>query len=729
MFHPTPNAYKFKYLITSITGGGVPQVYLPAQPEDDKILFKKEQKFVRPELPSHLQKEIKIWRSKVDAGIDYISPYSKQIQEWEDREWERSTTGIWFWNNGNATYITGFYHWMLSSWQMYFGFADYRETDKELTYLLQYCEEDPDCFGLLFNTIRRYGKSSVMGAWATYRTTRNYGHYCGMQGEKDDKIAKFYNQMIKKPFLKLPYYYKPTYDTSTLLTNEIKFEKTPRRGKANLEVDEQEEYLESVIDFRPSGVTEYDGSVLHTYIGEEPGKVLTCSISERWKIVKPCLRKGRQIRGKAFMGTTVEFLDVTGRGGKAYKKLFYDSDFDDKQSDGRTKSGLYACFLPGDCAYEGYFDDWGFPLRERAKAALMLEREAVKDDAKDLSDLIRKYPLSIAEIFYINTVRCEFNATILQDRRSEIDATVEPLYSKFDLAWENNVRFSKLIPRHNPTSGWLKAAWLPNDSKETNLVETRYVNGVNRYVPQNDSKIAIGFDPIDHGVIVEGRSTDSDDEFVNSRRSKPVLLVKLKYDSKVDGILDYEEMQRRAQKGKMENGLWVLDPNGRKFQYKSNRYVVMMDTRPGDPNVLYERALMICWYFGASLHVESQKPGVIRYFQEHGCGDFILNKYIPVDNKRVNPYDEGTPASPLTIHEYTSEIMTYVEYFGHTIPFRELVEDLLLFNPNKTKEYDYTVAMGFTELSCKIKPKVQAKPVMNLEDIMPIFDHRGNVIN
>jgi predicted GIY-YIG superfamily endonuclease len=715
MFLATKTPYKFKYLQTGISGEGIECVYLPETPTEDKILFKAEQKFIRPEMPEHLKRDYKTWKKHFDQGLDYVSIYSIERRNWEDQEWERTTDGIWFWNNGVATYITGFYYWYLTAWQTYFGYVDYRETDKELTYLLQFAEEDPDCFGILFNTIRRYGKSSLMGGWAIYRTTRNYGHYGGMQGEKDDKIAKFYSQMIRKPFLKLPYYFTPTYDTSTALTTEIKFEKIHKRGKKALiqEDGDQEDQLESVIDYRPSGEAQYDGSILHTYLCEEPGKLLQASVDERWKIVKPCLRKGRVIRGKAFMGTTVEFMDVTNRGGKAYKKLFYESDYNDKQVDGRTKSGLYAAFLPGDCAYEGFYDEWGHPFRDEAKKSLLQEREAVKDNPKDLSSLIRKYPLYIKEIFYINTDRCVFNATILQDRLSEINMSKEPFTNKFDLSWENGVRFSKVKWKHNPVNGWLQACWMPTE-EEGNLVGTKIVGNTKKYYPKNQARFAAGVDPVDHRVIIENKSSD-DDEVASTRRSRPVIFVRRKYDSSIDGELTQEILEERART---------------KFPYKTNKNVWMMDTRTGDPNVFYERCLLMCWLAGCELQCETQKPGVMNWFHLADCDMFLQQQYVSESNtKRINPYAEGTAASQTSINEYTDAKATHIEWFGHTIVFRELIEDDLVFNPAKTTVHDYSVADGWTDLACKSRPRTKEKPIIDIALLMPIFDTEGNLLN
>src|SRR5687767_4266395 len=128
MYKETKNEYRFKYLITGITGPGLEKVYIPEIPPEKEILFKKEQKFVRPEMSPDLKKWVKemlYFRDKKDSKgnlshPNYAHPHQDQINKWEEQEWERCEKGIWFWNNGVPTYLTPFYYWYLSSWKTYF---------------------------------------------------------------------------------------------------------------------------------------------------------------------------------------------------------------------------------------------------------------------------------------------------------------------------------------------------------------------------------------------------------------------------------------------------------------------------------------------------------------------------------------------------------------------------------------------------------------------------------
>jgi hypothetical protein len=1088
MYAQTPNPYIFLYLITGISGKGIKEVYLPPEPPDNEVHFKKENKFIRPEPPKHIKKAIKVLYAKSNKystyyDPDYVSPYAQEIREWEDQQWERFENGFWFWNRGKKTYLTPFYYWYLTEWVPYFGKPEYRETDKEITYWLLYLEEDPFCYGGLLNTIRRYGKSAIMGAWMIWRTTRNFAHYSGCQGESDDKIEAFWKTHVLKPFRKLNGYVTPVYDTTSKQTADISFERPVSRGKEGridpdiddddfIDGESETEDLESYIDWRDSNESAYDQAVLHTYLMEEPGKchpkgtkvrmydgtiknveevqigellrgddndprhvlntgqgrgkiykiipnskvepwyinehhILSCKISggtpfkgykkgdvvnislktyfslspkkkkhlmcyrvgveyperqtyihpytlglwlgdgsqstpeianmepevahwlnskyhvklkksskervpiyyikggfidsikteglfknkhipnkylinsranrlqllaglidtdghrssnpkrptqrhyeivqkrkrlaeeikelclslgfyasinpkkatmkrknkptyecmvyrvfiyghnlyeipcrverkkmpsnittynsknplvygftveydrvddyygfnisgnrlylldnytvthntirtsvnDRWTTVKPCLRRGKFIRGKALLATTVEHMNVLDRGGKAYQKIFYESDFDKRNALGQTDSGLYTAFLSGDCAYEGFFDDYGHPMREEARRSLLIERESKRKNPKDHAKIIRQYPLKVSEIFWVSSENCVFNATILQKRKLFLDSNTVPLYSRFKVEWKNKIRFSELVFSHDE-NGWFKSGWMfPGDTWVT-LANKVKQNSDGTYVPLNGSIFTAGLDPVDHRVAIQVSTGIGEDQVMTTRRSKPVMRVKRRYDPFVDVITDDESAHGFGEAGSPGFVTQELLEYRRdtEYPYKTGVTIGMIDERHHDANVNFERELMICWLFGMEIMIESAKPGAINYFIANKCQDFLKMKYVPEASNKQDYQGEGTPANPMTINEYTDALGTMIEYYGHTEIFPEFNDDYLQFNPAKTKEFDYAVSSGWTELGEKVRPKSVQLPVLDLLTIMPSWRNGKPVI-
>src|SRR5678816_3073672 len=156
----------------------------------------------------------------------------------------------------------------------------FRESDKEFFYWIKFLEEDELCYGGAYNTGRRTGKSSKMGFWAMNRTSTNFKHLTGMQGEDDLKIRAFYEQLVIEPFYKLPYYSRPVYDTTTLQKKGIIFKDPPKRNKRRIHT-RKKLVLESRMDYRTSEANKYDQAKLHTYVNEEPGKKLTEKVYSR----------------------------------------------------------------------------------------------------------------------------------------------------------------------------------------------------------------------------------------------------------------------------------------------------------------------------------------------------------------------------------------------------------------------------------------------------------------
>jgi len=651
---------------------------------------------------------------------DYVHPHQNEINEWEDMQWSRGNDGVFFWNNGVRTFITGDYYRYLTEWQPDFE-VQYRETDKETFYWVKYWEEDPNSFGCLYNTLRREGKSAKMGFWITNRCISNFKHFGGMQGEDNKKIQDFYNLHILTPFHKLPSYRQPIFNTNTIQKTGIEFSEPPRRNRKR---SNKRTVLESRMDYRTSEENKYDQAKLHSYAGEEFGKTLTANVAKRWGFVKPCLTLGKFIIGKAFIGTTVEFMDTSGKGGRAYQKLCYESDYNIRNKNNQTTSGLYAGLMPADCALEGFFDEWGHPQRKEAKEFILNGRDAVKNIPSDYATLVRKYPLNWTEVFYTSAEHCEFNIQILQDRKAELLIEPPPI-RRFNLDWENKVRFSRVVMTDSDT-GWFKttkvfsgdeAQWYNQISRRMEMrlnPKTGQTEPMQLFAPLNDDKFAIGLDPIDHGVVVEDTTTMGEDGFVSARKSRPVLLVKRKYDSSIDGPLNLDLMIQRARE---------------RYPYKTGVQFAMMDQRPQDPNVFFERVLMICWLLGCTVSVESQKPGVINWFNEAGCGDFIWMKYV-ADPSTAKKGDmiQGTAASQPMIQEYTGLIATDVEYFGHTYPFIEVVEDHLQFRPDKTREFDYSVAHGWLEIGAKQRRKMAKPQLRDVREYFKTFRPDGSVI-
>lgn len=118
------------------------------------ILLKKENKWTRI-VPQHIQDEIERlhFDPKEEPDMDV-----EGLQDFVETEWQRRYNGIWFYNNGKPTYITGLHYFYLMWWQMDTGYPNFREFDRKTWYFWQYCCEDETCLGMIEISKRKIGK-------------------------------------------------------------------------------------------------------------------------------------------------------------------------------------------------------------------------------------------------------------------------------------------------------------------------------------------------------------------------------------------------------------------------------------------------------------------------------------------------------------------------------------------------------------------------------------------
>ena len=67
------------------------------------------------------------------------------------------------------------------------------------------------------------------------------------------------------------------------------------------------------------------------------------------------------------MGSTSNALD---KGGDNFKKLYYNSDVNNRNRNGQTASGLYSLFIPMEWGYEGFIDKYGYPVFDTPPEAI-----------------------------------------------------------------------------------------------------------------------------------------------------------------------------------------------------------------------------------------------------------------------------------------------------------------------------------------------------------------------
>lgn len=663
--HPKGKELEVNNLKVNIPQNGYVYNIITNQWEKREILARSVKKdyqyWERPQPPKdyEIKRKKEISTQKINPG--YFNP---ELQEYRNQEWDRRLNGFWFYNNGHATYITGLHYFYLVHWKLDVGYPSFRATDKEFFYFLEYCVQDPNCLGMVEVTKRRQGKTMRAGAFLFELTSRSRNKNAGIQSKTyEDAKDNVFAKGVVMPFKYLPDFFVPIYDTEKGMTpkGELRFFKTNKRG-ANDDIFAEKIELESSITFKSADKFAYDGMKLHRYLGDEAGKTKNVDVYDRHQVLQFCLQQEENIIGKALYTTTVEEMED---GGQSFKMLWDASNQNEKNKNGRTRSGLYQYFMP---AYKTlFYDKFGQADEEKAKDFYMAERSALEMDPRALASFIRKNPFTIGEAFFSEAETCLYDAMALNRQMESISWIAEKdLYLRGEFVWEKAERDSKVIFNETSNGKFLVHRKFPvHDYNSFNQVEELG----SRKAPKESKKFAIAVDPFDHSITT------------SKERSDGAAYVYRRYDA-VDEF--------------------------------SETFLVEYLNRPEKAEIFYEDMIKLCHFFGCEILSEDNKVGLIKYFEYRGYEKFLTK--MPGANKY------GISATVKTHQQIAEVTESYITESVEKVIFMRLLQDWLKFDINKTTKFDAAMASGYTLIQAnksKFVGKVEQK--QHIYDIREIF--------
>jgi hypothetical protein len=608
--------------------------------------------------------ELEDWKAEEDEMKKDNPTYVHQdLLKIKQREWHRRLYGVWFHNRGKdgkseMRYLSGLHYYYLNYWNLDIGLPDFRIIDWEYFIFWQYCVFDPKCFGLIEIRKRRDGK--------TYRATcileecisRCADSHAGIQSKNKDDSQEVFQIKLIPPFQALPFFFKPTYDTTKgdAPKELLSFFRTAQKGKLATRREKIKE-LRSTIGFKDSKPKAYDGRKLKRLLLDESGKT-EVNILNRHKVVKYCLMdQRRRVIGKMIVTTTVEEIGVRF----GFKDLWKQSNQFEKEKGGSTKSGLYKFFIPA--SRSGDYDVYGYPEEKETLAAILADRKSFINEPDELNDLIRKEPLTEEEAFRISSQQCHFNVVRLNDRLDELSG-MENYKERGDFYWENGIRDTKVKWQRNTKGRW-EIAWMFDKPEQTNN-SPHFGSSIE---PGNAYQFVAGCDPFDHDTVEDYRRSNAA-SFVLKRN----------------------------------------DPFGENQEY-NKAFVCKYLARPETANIFFEDMIKQCHFYGSPLLVEDNKPGLLRYFKDRGYSRFLIR--IPGKKEPGIPSTQENKITGLEI------MQDYVINFSDRMFFPDLIHDLIAFDVKDTQKYDLTMAALWTLMADMHR---MAKRNMNeVKDINSIF--------
>lgn len=614
---------------------------------------KSDQKWKRIELPSDYDRKRAKELSKQKQDPEFFDAELEAIRE---KHWTYRRCGCWFKNNGIPTYITGT-HWYYLNWCITnVGYMDYRNTDRKIFYCLSSIDGDHRAGGLVYVSRRRGGKTYIAGAWMLDRVSLGLDKIGGIQSKTDEDAKVVFNKTIVNYFVNMPHFFKPVYDTSQGLRpkKELRFYKPTIKGKHAEEMLDGQE-LRSTINFGSSEPFHYDGNALYAYILDEFGKPQRANVWDTWNVVRYCMDQDGRWVGKAFVTSTIEDIDVTGKGPR---DIWENSNQQNRDPNGRTTSGMYRLFFG---AHEStFFDEYGNEDTERGTQYYLNMRKGFSHDTRQLSSIIRKNPFTIEEAFRIDGDKCLFDAMKLNERLDRL-SWKDNLSTRGNFVWVNGERDGRVEFEPMKNGKWLVAK-LFSDVQESN----RIVKRGDLFYPNNPGFV-MGVDPVDHNQTQDGR------------RSNGAGVVLQKYNAaREDDIYNYA-------------------------------FVALYVHRPDNVAVFYEDMIKMCVYYGCGVLYENNKVGMLHYFNDRGYGNFLT--WLP---ERTQP---GIAASPKT-HQHIAELTeSYISDYCDRVYFKELITDWLDFDLANTTKFDAAMAAGYALIADQVKvSKVDKSQVREVKE-------------
>jgi hypothetical protein len=673
-----------------------------ALPEEENVKVFDNNRWTYTEYPKEL--------SRIKSVFDwdeYPSNFKEKWYDYIDEEFRRREEGFWFINKDVPTYITGT-HYMYLQWsKIDVGQPDFRESNRLFYLFWEACKADSRCYGMSYLKNRRSGFSFMASGEIVNLATISTDSRFGILSKSGPDAKKMFTDKVVPISVNYPFFFKPIQDgmdrPKTELAYRVPASKFTRRKLDTNEKSEDITGLDTTIDWKNTGDNSYDGEKLKLLAHDESGKwERPNNILNNWRVTKTCLRLGSRIIGKCMMGSTSNALD---KGGGNFKDLYYDSDVNNRNANGQTRSGLYSLFIPMEWNYEGYIDAYGLPVFNTPEKPVegpdgslidigvieywQNEVDGLKNSQDALNEFYRQFPRTEQHAFRDEAKESLFNLTKIYEQIDyNGDLRNTSIITTGSFQWAKSSKDTRVLFIPNK-HGRFKVSWIPPENLQNRVI----IKGGVKY-PGNEHCGAFGCDSYDISGTVDKRGSNGS----------------------LHGLTKFT----------MED----VPPN---------RFFLEYIARPQTAEIFFEEVLMACVFYGMPILAENNKPRLLYHLKRRGYRGFSMNRPDKKYNKLSltereiggipNSSEDIKQAHAAAIESYIETCVGFNEAGYGDMYFNRTLNDWARFNINNRTKHDASISSGLAIMACNKNRYAPVSPIQKKVYDLGIkrYDNRGSV--
>lgn len=139
----------------------------------------------------------------------------------------------------------------------------------------------------------------------------------------------------------------------------------------------------------------------------------------------------------------------------------------------------------------------------------------------------------------------------------------------------------------------------------------------------------------------------------------------------------------------------------RVYGLQEPKIVAIYKDRPQDLREAYQTAIALTMYYNALINIEATRMSFCNWAKACRFLNYFMKRPRATypDINKANSTQYGSPATKMVIEHQTDLIRDYVEDYGHTIWFEEILDELNRYSDETKTKFDIVAALGMVMLA------------------------------